>query len=407
DEARALYDRALERSPKHPWAFIGRSLARAERSIEIGEAVADVNVGVAGKLGPRVEAYKHLAMATALIAQEDYKSFAAELGAATGVQDPRFLVRVGLLRAQQGKLAEAAAARSEIRWYADDPQPDPLLAALDAHLYLASGLARQALAKVEQQDGPRADVLRGRAPFALGTTSQAREALDPARAAAPEDLDLQAWAEAARMTAGDSGERKKADEALDSLGRKAKSKGIRVPHGIALAAIGRRAEARDKLALSLTDIDDDYPNPLAYRAHVVLAELDLAEGKLEPALAAAQKALELNAGYLPAHDLMCRLLVQAGKGADARPHCGEVVRAEVATAGAEMAHARALLPPGAAARAEDRAAAVEALKRAKAKGASAEALQAAIAAIGDEGLSAEVGVAAPEEPRPRGRRRRR
>ena len=70
---------------------------------------------------------------TALLAQEDYKSFGVDLGQATGPVDPRFLARVGLLRAQQGKLTEAAKARAEIRWYADAPTWSRVVAnAMDA-----------------------------------------------------------------------------------------------------------------------------------------------------------------------------------------------------------------------------------------------------------------------------------
>jgi tetratricopeptide (TPR) repeat protein len=402
DDAGAIYDRALSRSPKHPWALIGRSLARSERSEEIGEAVADLNVRVAGALGPRVGAAKALALATALLAQEDYKAFAAELDKATGVSDPRFLARVGLLRMQQGKLVEAAKAREAIRWYADRPQPDPLLVVLDAQLYLASGLARQALDKTAQVEGLRPSILRGRALFDLGRAGEALVELEDARKIAPEDLELQAWAEAARLVAGDSEERKKADEALNSLGRKAKSKAVRVPHGVALAAIGRRAQARDKLDLALRDMTDEYPNPLAYRAHVVLAEIDLADGKTESALAGARRALELNAGYLPVHDLLCRI-TSATDPAAARPHCLEVAAADVASPGAELGYARAIWS---AADPEARKTATEALKRALQKGANQTEVQATAAAL-DPALPDQLGLATtPKKPQPKRRRRR-
>lgn len=388
DDARALYERALGRS-KHPWAYIGHSLALSERSVEIDKAVADLNVGIPGKRGPRIEAYKHLAMATALLAQEDYKSFAAELDKADGVADPRFLVRVALLRAQQGKLTDAARARADIRWYADKPQPDPLVGILDAELRLASGLARDAYSGVEKVDGLRASRLRGRALFDMGKAADAREELNEALKIAPKDLELQAWSEAAHFLAAEGDERKKADDALDSLGRNAKSNAVRVPHGIALAAVGRAANAREKLERSLKDVSDEYPNALAYRAHVAIAELDLAEGKAPSAIEHVKKALEENPGYLPAHDLMGRLLIDTAPD-QALPHLTEVVNAEVASVGAELAFARAVMPSD---KPEVKKAAADALRRAKQKGATAEQL-ALVVPLVDPALAAELGVPA-------------
>jgi tetratricopeptide (TPR) repeat protein len=388
DDARALYERALTRSKNHPLAYIGHSLALSERSVEIDKAVADLNVGIPAKRGPRVDAWKHLAMATALLSQEDYKSFAAELAQAEGVADPRFLVRVALLKAQQGKLVDAAKARAEIRWYADKPQPDPLVGILDAELRLASGLARDAFAGVEKVEGLRASRLRGRALFDVGKAREAREELGEALKIAPKDLELQAWSEAAHLLSSEGDERKKADEALDSLGRNAKSNAVRVPHGIALAVAGKGAAAREKLERSLKDVSDEYPNALAYRAHVAIAELDLMEGKAPSAVDHVKKALEVNPGYLPAHDLLGRLLIDTAPN-EALPHLIEVVNAEVATVGAELAFARAVMPSD---KPEDKKAASDALRRAKQKGATPEQLALVIPLV-DPALAAELGVA--------------
>ena len=387
DDARTLYERALTRSKNHPWAYIGHSLALSERSVDIDKAVADLNVGIPSKRGPRVDAWKHLAMATALLSQEDYKSFAAELAGAEGVKDPRFLVRVALLKAQQGKLADAAVARAEIKWYADKPQPDPQVGILDAELRLASGLARDAFAGVEKEEGLRASRLRGRALFDLGKAREARDELGEALKIAPKDLELQAWSEAAHYLASEGDERKKADEALDSLGRNAKSNAVRVPHGLALAVAGRGSAAREKLERSLKDVSDEYPNALAYRAHVAIAELDLAEGKAPSAIDHVKKALEVNPGYLPAHDLLGRLLIDTAP-ADALPHLIEVVKAEVASVGAELAFARAVMPSD---KAEDKKAAADALRRAKQKGATTEQLELVVPLV-DPALGPELGV---------------
>jgi tetratricopeptide (TPR) repeat protein len=368
DAARALFDSALSRAPRHPWAFLGRSLVRSERSLELEEAMGDLNVGVSQDAGPRVAAYKRLALATALYGLEDYATFAAELDQARGVDDPRFLARVGLLRVAQGKIADAAAARSTIRWYAAQPEGDPLVALLDAELLLARGLPAAALEVIGDQEGLRAARLRGRALFDAGKPVEAIAELGEAIEIAPDDLDTRTWREAARMVSLSGEERRKADEALDSLGRQAKSKATRLAHGLALGAIGRTADARSRLVQSLSDLSDEYPNPLAYRAHVALGELDLAAGKPAEAAEHAARALEHNGGYLPAHDLAGRALVDSDP-TRAAGHLAEVAGADAASAGAELVLARILA-------ATDAEAAAAALERARAKGVTVEQLQA-------------------------------
>jgi tetratricopeptide (TPR) repeat protein len=391
DEARALYDAALARAPKHPLAFIGRSLARSERAVDLSEAMSDLNVGVPDKVGPRVEAYKRLALATAHYGLEDFQAFTSELGEATGVDEPRFLARVGLLRVARGDLADAAAARAKIRWYADKPEADPLVQLLDAELLLARGLPAEALRQVGKLEGLRAARLRGRAMLDLGKAGEAQKELADALAVAPEDIETQTYAEAARMIASTGDERRKASDELDSLGRKAKSKAARTIHGIALARTGRLADARERLEQSLADLSDEYPNPIAYQAHVALGELDLADGKTADGVAHGEKALEQNPGYLPAHDLLGRLLIDSAPD-KAREHLIEVVNAEVASAGAEIAYVKAVLPSDAA---EDKDAAAKALRRAKEKGASLEALQSVFELVPAE-LTTELGIPAPK-----------
>jgi tetratricopeptide (TPR) repeat protein len=393
EKARVIYDRALKKSPRHSWAFIGRSLTRSERSAEIQEAVADVNVGVPQKRGPRVEAWKQLAMASAYLTQQDFEGFTKALDKATGVNEPRFLARLGLLRLHEGKLADAAKTRAEIRWYADKPQPDPLVVSLDAELRLASGMAREAHAAVAKEGGLRAANLRGRALFDLGRWDEALAELDQALQIAPKDWALQIWADAARMVVASGDERRRIGELLDTLGRGSRSKSARVPQSVALIKIGRAPLARDKLELSLNDISSEYPNALAYRAHVELARLDLAAGDRARAAEHVEKALELNAGYLPAHDLACQVMLESAPD-KARGHCDEVVKADVASADAEIAFARSKTPPDSD---DDRKAAADALRRARKKGASTDALQSLIADV-DSSLYDELGV-----PRPRGR----
>ena len=401
EKARAAYDRALARSPRHSWAFIGRSLTRSERSAEIQEAVADLNVGVAAARGPRVAAWKQLAVATAALTQQDYEGFSKALDLATNVREPRFLVRLALHREAQGELAEAVRLRQDIRWYADKPQPDPLVVALDAELRLSSGMARDAFAQMEKVPGLRAARLRGRALFDMGKWEEAVAELDQALQISPRDIQLQVWAEAARLIVASGDSRRKIEELLDSLGLQSKSKGARVPQAIALVRTGRRQLARERLEGSLKDVSAESPNPLAYRAHVVLAEIDLAEGKLESAAAHVDKALELNSGYLPAHDLDCRILAESSAD-KALPHCIEVIKSEAASAAAELAFAR-MTTPGKTP--EDTKAAADALRRAKQKGATPEELQELIPQV-DPALFGELGVPEPKAPSKSGRRNR-
>src|SRR5690606_27718354 len=144
---------------------------------------------IAGDVGPRVEAYKQLALATALRGLEDYGAAKVALDKATGVTDPRFLVRVGLLHLAAGGIAEAATARGRIRWYASEPEPEPLVQHLDAELLVARGLAVAALELVGDGEGLRAARLRGRALFDAGKASEARDQLAAALALAPDDLE--------------------------------------------------------------------------------------------------------------------------------------------------------------------------------------------------------------------------
>ena len=174
-----------------------------------------------------------------------------------------------------------------------------------------------------------------------------------------------------------------------------------MPQAVALIRTGKGPAAREKLELSLRDVSSEYPNALAYRAHVELALLDREGRRPDQAAEHVGKALELNAGYLPAHDLACQLM--ADTAADkARQHCGEVIKADSASLDAELAYVRALSPGGTPPRsAEELKAAAEALRRAKKKGAGEKELQDHIPRV-DTALFAELGVS---EPRSSSRRR--
>jgi tetratricopeptide (TPR) repeat protein len=65
DEALALYDKALAKSKDHPLAVLGKSLARAESTVQTNDAIDDLNVKLDKNFGPRVTAYRELALALA------------------------------------------------------------------------------------------------------------------------------------------------------------------------------------------------------------------------------------------------------------------------------------------------------------------------------------------------------
>tara|TARA_R110002096_G_scaffold44526_8_gene120238 strand:- start:44429 stop:46555 length:2127 start_codon:yes stop_codon:yes gene_type:complete len=391
DTAMKLYDDALSRSQSHALAFVGRSLARSERRIDAQEAMADISIGLAQASGAKLIAWKELAMAGASQSLGDYEAFSSSLNNASadnGPQEPRFLVRLGLARVSQGRIIDAAGKRSAIRWYAADPEGHPLVALLDAELLMARGLPKAALEALESTTGVRATMIRGRALFDTGDVSGALKAFEEALETSPEDIELQAWTEAARMVSTTGTERRKADEALDSLGRKATTKTARFIHGMALAAVGKSELAEDKLKNSVEDITEAFPNPLAYRSHLLLGRIAFAKGDSAGALAALEAASEENPGYLPTRDMLGQVLVESD-AEKAIENLADVFDAGVATIGSELALARAIMKTSG-----NKQEAISAIRRAQEREASVAALQKAILEV-DPALFEELGVAAP------------
>src|SRR5439155_2153681 len=72
DEAFALYDKVLAKAKDHPLAVLGKSLARAESSVQANEAIDDLNVKLEKNFGPRINSYRELAFAYADAGIEDY-----------------------------------------------------------------------------------------------------------------------------------------------------------------------------------------------------------------------------------------------------------------------------------------------------------------------------------------------
>ncbi len=375
EKAMTLFENALARSQNHPLAFVGRSLARSERRLDPDAAIADINIGLARASGLTLLAWKELATASAQLALQDYEAFDKALGKATESKRPSFLARVGLGRIVQGRVTEAAALRSEILWFAADPQPNPLVTLLDAELLLARGLPNDALDALGDASGLRSLSIRGRAYFDLNKMAKALEEFESALKLAPDDIDLMAWTEASRMMATRGDSRRKADEALDSIGRRATSKTPRFVHGKALAAIGKRQVAKDKLLLSITDMSVASPNALAYRSYLELAQIAFSEKKQEDALDFLDKAAKSNPGYLPINDVYGQILL-ASDPAKAMQYLSDVQESGSASAGAEIAYAIGLINTGGS-----KADASDAIRRAKEKGAAKEALQEAIAKV--------------------------
>ncbi len=382
DTAFALYDDVLDRAKDHPWGFIGRSLARSERRIEAVEAVDDVNVGLSDAAGPRVRAWKAVATASTHLQLEDYEAFAKSLESANGVDEPRFLARVALGYLDLGRVEQALRIRQTIKWATTRPQTHPLVATLDAELFLATGLPEVASSTVEGVKGLAARRARGRALFEMGQYEHALAELDAATTVAPEDTESIVWREAARFVVVKR-ERAAADTELNKLGRAAKAKDVRTIHGLALLAAGRTKSARQRLEQSVAELSDEYPNPLAYRARAALAELDLQTDHVRGAKQHLELALAQNASYLPARGLMAQVLVKLGDYDAALEHLNAVVSAQTSTAADELAYAEAL----ALGNTKDVVAARKALERAGNKGASSEEVQRVAAVIDPEGAA--------------------
>lgn len=393
--ANKRYDQALELAPKHPLAVIGKSFVRIDRAEDPAEILGDLNTTLDENEGPRVNAYRSLVFALSYLwLGWDSDRFAENLGKAEGVREPRFLARVAMAQVATGRLDLASEIRGRIVWYSKEPKEvHPLVATVDASLEWASGRSSQALELVKGLDSVRARHVRGRALYELGRVEDAAAEFEGILEIAPEDWEAQTWDAAARMVTSTGKERDEANDQLNGIGRQEANKLVRYVHGTAWRRIGNLGEARSRFEQSLEDVSKERPNPVAYRAHVALAELDLAAQKVASAVEHLKQAGELNAGYLPGLALLGRVQVQSGQHAEAATTLAEVMgEPELATAEVELAYAEALVGGGNA-NDQARQKAREAVLRAKEKGASDEALARVAALVGEE-LVEELGVSA-------------
>lgn len=419
-KAGELYDAALQRTPKHPLALIGKVLLLSETTADAAAIAGAINVGFDKDkdYGPNVEAYKTLVMAMSSYLLEEYAPFAEQLDKATGVTEPRYLARVAYGRLLQGDVFKAVDLRAQIKWYGDkDPEtPPPLVALLDAELMLLRGSPDEVLARLEKLESVRAMRLRGRAYYDRGDADKAIEELEKALEIAADDLRILAWLGAARLLAAKSKKDiEEADRNLNKLGRAYLNLMVGTLHGDALLRIGRDEDARRKLETSLEEMSPEHPNPFAYRAHVDLAQLDFAEGKAKAAIEHLDKAAEQVADYLPAQALIGRLFLSDKDYDEAAARLGVVLDelSASATFDIELAYAEAVASKRKPSK-EERDKARAAITRAKDKGAPAEELT-RVAQMLDPALLQELGLAeaaAPPPPkkkkksRKRGRRRR-
>lgn len=407
EEAQALYGRALEAEPGHPLALVGQVLAWAERGAEKDKALGMLNVELPEKknFGPRVRAYRQLALGLAKYQIEEFEAFDKALTQAIddGPPEPRYLGRVALARLLAGDFSAGVRARGSIAWFGKGkPETDPVVTLFDATLLVESGLPARALDVLGALEGTRAHIIRAQALIDLGATDKGKlaEAIKEAEAAlagAPENaeaLALAAWARVLEATGAQRDKLIKGD--LNKIANAMVSKRGRHAEGAALYGVGS-GEARQKLEQALANIDVANPNPVAYRTHTLLARLDLAEGKLPEAGKHVEDALAVNGGYLPAMIVKAKIFLAGGDAETALAALGPVLtEPEAITWEVELAHAEALAAREGTTEA-DRVKATEAVKRAKEMGAPASEVG-RVAALINPDLPDALGVPAPLTP---------
>ena len=319
EEAVALYDKATAKSKDHPLAVMGRSLGRAEASVQVNDAIDELSVKLDKNLGPRVNAYRNLALALANAGIEDYpKSVEALKKAAGQTRSPneaRFWARIAWMHYTNGDLKGVKDARERVVFYgAGKPEDDPTKQLVDAGISLAAGLPGKALDLASRIEGIRPRLLRVYALLDLGKAKDALAEADEVLKRAPENVEAQILREEARMIASDGKERTDAADALEKLARKARSKLGRHALGVALVATGDLKNAQAQLEQALTEITDVSPNPLQYRTRTALAEVILATS--DDLVAAGKQlddALANNPGYFPARGLLAKILLKNGE----------------------------------------------------------------------------------------------
>ena len=425
DEAFAVYDKALAKAKDHPLAVLGKSLARAESSVQANDAIDDLNVKLDKKLGPRVAAYRDLALALADIGIEDYpKSGELLTKATTHLPDeagkerwkekgliwpaePRFLARVAWLHYVRGEIKLAERVRNSIAWYGKGhAEDDPAVMLVDAGLAMAEGSPEKVLDITSKLQGVRASILRAYAELDLGKAKDALSDMDGVLKKSPDNLEAKILREQAHMVASEGKERAAAADALEKLARQAKSKLGRHALGMAYLAVGNTKEAQSQLEQALADLSDESPNPLAYRTRTALAQILLANNDVDNARKQLEQALDPNkgnSGYTPSRVLQAKVVLKGGDAKLALDLLRPLFKDNVGiTPDVELTLAEALCT-WKDARDQDKADAKAQLEAIKDKVAAEEVGR--VAALCDPKLPGELGVPAPAggaAPRPSG-----
>jgi tetratricopeptide (TPR) repeat protein len=317
DEATAIYDKVAARAKDHPLLVLGRSLGRAEAAVQNDETIGDLSVKLSGELPSRLKAYRELALSLANSVLQDFAGARKSLQAAVAKHppnEPRFWARVAWANYARGDLVGTTSARARIVWFGQSKaEDDPVVQLVDAALLLASGLPEKALALAERLQGVRPQILRAYADLDLGKAKDALKEANDALKKSPDNIEAKILREQARMVSSEGRERSDATEALEKLARGTKSKIGRHALGVAHFANGNLKDAQTQLEQAVADLNDDAPNPLAYRSRTTLAEIVLANGDIPGAGKQLDQALALNSGYFPALGLQAKVVLRHGE----------------------------------------------------------------------------------------------
>jgi len=400
DEALALYGKANARAKDHPLIVLGRSLGRAEASIQNDETFGDLSVKLSGELPSRLRSYRELAMSIANYGLQDFVKAKEALTKAISSKhppvEPRFWARIAWVHYTRGDLVATTSARGRVVWFgAGKAEDDPTVQLVDAALLLAAGLPDRALALADRLAGIRAQIVRAYADLDLGKPRDAVKEAEAALKKAPDNIEVRILREQARMVAGDGKDRSDATEALEKLARAAKSKIGRHALGMAHYLTGNFRDAESQLVQAVNDVSEDAPNPLAYRSYTALADIALSNGDFAGAGKYLDAALKANSGYFPARVLQAKTVLRHGEPDRAlsllRPMFTEL---QVLPATMQLIYNEALGTRRGATPADKRTA-IEALQKLKDQLPLAELAR--VAAAIDPKLAKELGLADPAE----------
>ena len=317
DEALTTYAKAAAKAKDHPLIVVGRSLARAEASVENEETIGDLSVKLEKELPARLSAYRHLATSLANTGIQSYTSANDSLRKATAQHppnEPRFWARIAWAQYARGDLAATSVARARIVWFGQiKAEDDPTAQLVDAALLLASGQPEKSLSLADRLQGVRPQLLRAYADLDLGKPKDALKEADDVLKKAPENMEAKILREQARMVSTEGKDRTDATEALEKLARQAKSKVGRHALGMAHYTNGNLKDAQTQLEQAIAEITDEAPNPLVYRTRTALAEILLENGDISGAGKQLDEALKVNSGYFPTRVLQAKAVLKHGE----------------------------------------------------------------------------------------------